>query len=72
MSTGFWLKRFALAFLVGAALLFVVQYLKGMPPADALKFGALWGAISAAIFTLTGYVRYRRNPACMLPRSGRE
>jgi hypothetical protein len=26
------------------------------------------GLISAALFTLAGYIRYRRNPACMLPR----
>lgn len=68
MGTGFWLKRFLLALLVASALLFVVQLAKGNSTSAASQFAALWGGISAALFTLVGFVRYKRNPACMLPQ----
>lgn len=72
MGAGFWLKRFSLAFLIAGTLLFAVQLGKGHAPTDAAQFAALWGALSAAIFALTGYIRYRRNPACMLPPPRRQ
>jgi len=72
MSTWFWLRRFALALIVADAVLFAMQLLKGHAVSDAATFAGLWGAISAAIFTLVGYVRYKRTPACMLPRSRHE
>jgi phosphatidylglycerophosphate synthase len=72
MSLGFWLKRFTFALFVASAALFCVQYLKGSPALEAVQFGLVWGVISAALFTLIGYIRYRRNPACMLPRSSQE
>lgn len=69
MSAAFWLRRFLVALLVATVLLFGVQLLKAHPVAAAAAFALLWGVASAALFTLTGYVRYKRNPACMLPRS---
>lgn len=68
MGTRFWLKRFFFALLIASALLFVVELAKGHESADAARFAALWGVLSAALFTLVGYIRYKRNPACMLPR----
>jgi len=65
----FWLKRFFRVFVVASALLLLVQVIKGFSIADGARFALLWGLISAAIFTTTGYLRYRRNPACMLPNS---
>lgn len=72
MPTRFWLRRFALALIVAGAALFAVQLLKGHAASDAATFAGVWGMISATIFTLVGYIRYRRNPACMLPRSRNE
>jgi hypothetical protein len=65
----FWIKRFLLAFAVASAVLFLVQLVKGYTASDAAQFAALWGAISAALFVMVGYIRYKRNPACMLPQS---
>jgi len=70
VGTKFWLKRFVIALLTASALLFVVELCKGHGRAEATQFAALWGTISAALFTLIGYNRYRRNPACWLPRPG--
>lgn len=64
-----WIKRFVLAFAIAAAVLFAVHLGKGYPAVAAAWFAALWGAIAAAVFTLVGYVKYRRSPACMLPPS---
>jgi hypothetical protein len=72
MTWHYWLKRFVLALVIAGALLFVVQRLKGHAASDAAGFAALWSAVFASIFTGIGYVRYRRNPACMLPRAGRD
>lgn len=72
MSARYWFKQFVIALVVAGAVLFVVQCLKRHAIADAARFAALWGVISAAIFTLVGYVRYRRSPACMLPRPRQE
>lgn len=69
MGTRFWLKRFVFSLLVATALLFVVELVKEHGRTDAAQFAALWGVISAALFTLISYIRYKRNPACWLPRS---
>lgn len=68
---GFWLKRFALAFLGAGALLLAVEMLKGHAADQAVPFALGWGAMFATVFTLVGYARFRRNPACMLPRDRR-
>lgn len=71
MTKGFWIKRFLVALVAACALLFVVQLAKGHTTTQAMQFAALWSLVSAALFTLIGHVRYKRNPACMLPRSGK-
>lgn len=68
MGHWFWWRRFVVAFAIAAPVLFAVHAIKGHAVPDAAGFGCLWGAVAAAIFTIVGYVRYRRNPACMLPR----
>lgn len=72
MPARYWFKRFTVALAIAGAVLFVVQSLKGHSIAHAAWFAAPWGVVSAASFTLVGYVRYRHSPACMLPRSRQE
>ena len=67
----FWIKRFVVAFIIASNALGLVQYLKGSTILLAIQYGLIWGGVSAGLFTLIGYVRYRRNPACMLPHSGK-
>lgn len=67
MGPGFWIKRSIFALFAAVALLFVVQLLKGAAADRAIVYALLWGTISAGLFTLVGYLRFRRNPACMLP-----
>lgn len=71
MGRTFWLKRFLLAFVGAGLTLFAVELLKGHELAQAVEFAVLWSVVFAALFTLIGYARYRRNPACMLPADKR-
>lgn len=71
MTAGFWMRRFLVALVVAFAVLFLVHLAKGYADAETLQFAAVWSLISAGLFTVFGYIRYRRNPTCMLPRSQR-
>jgi hypothetical protein len=64
MTWRYWLKRFVRALVPAGAALFIVQWLKGRAASDA--------AVFAGFFTGIDEVRYRRNPACRLPRSRRD
>ncbi|HEX7327626.1 MAG TPA: hypothetical protein VF428_03700 [Casimicrobiaceae bacterium] len=66
LSKWFWARRFVIGFAVAAVILFAVHAIKGYALQDSVVFGALWGAIAAAVFTVTGYIKYKRNPTCML------
>lgn len=68
MNTLDWFKRFAVALVAASSLLAMVQLLKGDGLYAAAVHGSFWGAVFAGLFTLIGYVRYRRNPACMVRR----
>lgn len=72
MGTGFWIKRFLIALLIAGAALVAVQLAKGHDVREAAQFGVVWGIVSSALFTLIGFLRYKRNPSCMLPRSRRQ
>lgn len=68
MSFTHWLLRFVLAFCVAFVVLLIAQLLKSLPLSASLLHAAVWGMVSAAIFTLLGYAKYRRSPACMIKR----
>lgn len=67
MPWTFWLRRFAGAFLGALVVLTLVELLKGNDLTTALQFAGTWALIFAGIFVAVGYIRYRRNPSCMLP-----
>ena len=68
MRASFWVKRFVVALVVAVVVLFCVELLKGHAQSPAIRFALTWGLITAGIYTLTGYIRYKRNPACMTPQ----
>lgn len=66
MSTGFWVKRF-LTVLVGAfAIICVAQLLKGHGLAYSATQGAIWGTLSAAIFTVARFFQAKRGQHCAI------
>src|SRR3546814_15721161 len=72
MKPGFWIRRLLVVFLVGSIVLFLVELLKGHESGAALQFAMFWGAMTAGVFKLVGYIRFRRNPACTLRVTGRD
>ena len=64
MTLAFYLRRFAFAFVLASAFITIGQCLKGHAFELALPDGLLWGAISAAVYTLV--LAYKvRNSACL-------
>src|SRR3546814_20269073 len=72
MKPGFWIRLLLVVFLVVSAVLFPVELLKGHESDAALRFALIWGAMTAGVFTLVGYIRFRRTPACMLQRTAKD
>lgn len=70
MGARFWLRRFGFALLIAVAVLFASELIKGHARAEAVRFALLWGAMSAGLFTLISYSRFRRNPTCWRPPPG--
>ena len=66
MGSAFWIKRF-LTVLVGAfAVISLAQLLQGHSWSYAAGQGAIWGAISAAVFTTARYWQARRGQHCAI------
>ena len=66
MSIGFWLKRF-FTVLVGAfAVICAAQLLKGHDVDYSAMQGAIWGALSALIFTVARFFQARRGQHCAI------
>ncbi|WP_130620070.1 hypothetical protein [Dyella amyloliquefaciens] len=66
MGTAFWVKRFFVVMLGAAAIISLVQWLKGHGLEYALVQGVLWGAISATIFVSARIYQSRRGMHCSI------
>ena len=66
MSTGFWIRRFAIVFLGAFALIALAQWLKGNSAVYALRQGAIWGLISSSVFIAARVYHSRRGQPCQL------
>lgn len=69
MSPSFWIKRFVLSLIGSSFLIFGVELAKGHTQEAATQFAGIWGLIFAVLFTGIGYIRFKRNPACMIPKT---
>lgn len=66
MGTAFWIRRF-LTVLAGAFVIIgAAQMLRGHTVASAATQGALWGAISATVFTVARYFQSRQGQHCAI------
>lgn len=66
MGSVFWTKRF-FTVLVGAfALICVAQVLKGHSLSYSASQAAIWGAISAAVFTIARFLQACRGQHCAI------
>ncbi|HWU76162.1 MAG TPA: hypothetical protein VN043_06645 [Rhodanobacter sp.] len=66
MGTTFWIKRF-LAVLVGSFVIIgAAQMLKGHDSRYSLTQAAIWGAITATVFTVGRLYQSRRGQHCAI------
>ena len=66
MSAAFWIKRF-FTVLVGAFIVIAAaQLLKGYGVKYSAAHGAIWGFVSAAVFTAARYWQSRRGQHCAI------
>ncbi|MEO8809924.1 MAG: hypothetical protein ABI386_06735 [Rhodanobacter sp.] len=66
MSTTFWLKRFFTVLLGAFAIICVAQLLKGHRVDYSVTQAAVWGLLSALVFTTGRYFQARRGRHCAL------
>ena len=66
MGTVFWTKRFFTVF--GGAFLVIcaAQFLRGHELHDAALQGAIWGVISATVFTVSRFFQARQGRHCAI------
>ncbi|MCW8128421.1 hypothetical protein [Microbulbifer halophilus] len=69
MKTGYWLRRFALAYLLALAFITGGQLLRGRPPELAFTHGLLWALITAAVY-LVGFAWRARRECAAFPEDG--
>ena len=66
MGTQFWVKRIFTVFAAAFVILSIVQAMKGHDLAYATSHGAIWGALSAAVFTIARFFQARRGQHCAI------
>jgi hypothetical protein len=66
LSTGFWVKRFLTVFMGACAVICLAQLLKGRGLAYSATQGAIWGALSTLLFTVTRFFQARRGQHCAI------
>ncbi len=68
MGTAFWIKRYLVVLAGAFAIICAAQLLKGHDLEYSATQGAIWGVISAAIFTAVRYRQASRKQHCALCR----
>lgn len=66
MGTAFWIKRFLVVMAGASAIICLSQLRKGLGFEYAATQGAIWGVVSAALFTGARYWQARKGQHCAL------
>ncbi len=66
MGLAFWIRRTLTVFALVAAVLFVVSLLRGRGLGGSLEYSALWGVLTASVFTVGRVIQSRRGQACTI------
>ena len=64
MSTGFWIRRFAVVLAGAFVIIAGAQLLRGHTLEDSVQHGLLWSVITAAVFTGVRIYKSRRGQYC--------
>ncbi|WP_250460534.1 hypothetical protein [Microbulbifer litoralis] len=63
VKNGFWLRRFAQAYLLALVFITGGQLLRGRPPEQAFSHGLLWALLTASVYLVALAWRARRGCA---------
>jgi hypothetical protein len=66
VSTTFWIKRFLTVFVGAFVIISAVQILKGRDVSYSVIEGAIWGFVTAAVFTAARFFQSRRGQHCAI------
>jgi hypothetical protein len=66
MGTAFWIRRFLTVLVLVGVIVALVQWLKGHSWQYASTQGAIWGSLSAAVFTVARIYQSRRKQHCAI------
>ena len=66
MGTAFWIRRFLTVLALAGVIVALVQWAKGHSLQYASTQGAIWGSISAAVFTAARVYQSRRKQHCAI------
>jgi hypothetical protein len=66
VGTGFWIRRFLIVLAGAFVIICVAQLLKGQNLAYSATQGAIWGAVSATVFTVARFFQARRGQHCAI------
>ena len=66
MGTNFWIKRFLIILLGAFVIISTAQLLKGRSLPYSTTQGAIWGLITATIFTVGRMYQSRRGQHCAI------
>ena len=66
MGTAFWIRRFAVAFVIAFVVLAGAQLVRGRAIDASLQHGLLWGLVSAGVFVGARLYQSSRGRHCAL------
>jgi hypothetical protein len=62
----FWIKRFIVALVLAFTVICAAHLLRGRDLRQSVTEAAIWGVISATVFTIANHYRVRRGQQCAL------
>jgi len=66
MGTAFWIRRFFTVFVLVGVIVALAQWAKGHTVQYAATQAAIWGCISATVFTVARIYQSRRKQHCAI------
>jgi hypothetical protein len=66
MGTAFWIRRFLTVVVLAGVIVALAQWAKGHSVQYACTQGAIWGSVSAAVFTVARIYQSRRKQHCAI------
>jgi len=66
VGAAFWIRRFFTVLALVGVIVALAQWAKGHTPQYAITQGAIWGCISAAVFTVARIYQSRRKQHCAI------